>query len=287
MKGKTCVLTGATSGLGRATAEALGRKGANLFLVGRNEKRGMILAKGLRGLHRAHVEFIQADLSANEEVRALAARINSNGACINVLINNAGGRFDRFQESVDGVEMTFATNHLGHFLLTLSLLRKLDCPEGGRVITVTSSAHRSARLEGISWSASPAAYDRKQAYARSKLANVLFAFELARRLRCTRIVSNAVDPGGVATNFAGNNGLQAWAKHMLSHWVRGDLVSASTAAETIVWLATEPKLASLTGRLFRQRREIEASPDARNARLGAELWNESIKLTNTQSTLCP
>ena len=143
----------------------------------------------------------------------------------------------RIEATEDGLERTFATNHLGHFLLTSLLMDHLRAAPSARIITVSSSAHRAANDDGI-WSYQGHEYDRRQAYAKSKLANILFAFELARRLQGTRIVSNAVDPGVVSTNFARNNGLLAWAKHTISHGLRGELVSAARAADTIVYLAT-------------------------------------------------
>ena len=213
MKGKTCVITGGTSGLGRATAYALGAMGADLLLVGRNERAAhLIMAKIAAGPGAGKVEFIRADISSLTDVRRLADGLRRRRATIDVLVNNAGARFDHYQTSSDGVELTFATNHLGHFLLTALLLDRLMAATQGRVITVASAAHAAAT--GGDWILSRNDYDRKAAYAKSKLANIMFSYELAERLRHTAVVSAAVDPGGVATHLGRNNGLIPWLRHL-------------------------------------------------------------------------
>ena len=235
---KIFVITGATSGIGRAAALGLAQPDAALILVGRNSRRGSEVVERIKKTSPgARAQFIEADLSAQNDVRQLATAIRQKFNHVDVLINNAGARFDTYGATEEGFERTFATNHLGHFLLTSLLLEHLRAAPSARIITVSSAAHRAAKVDGI-WSYQEHGYDRRQAYAKSKLANILFAFELARRLQGTRIVSNAVDPGVVSTNFARNNGLLAWAKHTVSHGLRGELVSAARAASTIVYLAT-------------------------------------------------
>lgn len=286
MQGKTCVVTGATSGLGRAAAMDLARLGANLVLTGRNESAGEAIADRIRKECGTHAEFIRTDISSQAEVRALGARISAAYPKLDVLVNNAGARNDRYQASADGIELTFAANHLGHFLLTGLLLENLERSGAGRVITVASVVHRGVSGEKIEWIMPADRYDRRQAYARSKLANILFAFELARRLRDRPVMSNAVDPGIIATRFARNNGLLAWVKHVMSHLVKGELVSAATAADSVVYPAAAEAEAKTTGKLFRGRQIVEASPHAQNRALAEDLWALSVKLTDVSASFC-
>lgn len=194
MEGKRVVITGATTGMGRATAFALGQLGASLILVGRNQTRGAAVVRHI-SVSGGAAEFIKADLSSPGQMRAAADQIRGRWHTIDVLINNAGARFDTYASTPEGCERTFATNHLGHFLLTVLLLDRLTGAPAARIITVTSSAAGAAHNDGH-WQFTAADYDRKQAYAKSKLANLVFAFELTRRLRDTPVQSMAVDPGG-------------------------------------------------------------------------------------------
>jgi NAD(P)-dependent dehydrogenase (short-subunit alcohol dehydrogenase family) len=277
------VITGGTSGIGRACALALAKGDVGLVLVGRSFKRGSQIRRLIRKLApRVHVRFIYADLSEQKDVHRLARTICYDFGHVDVLINNAGARFDTYDETADGSERTFATNHLGHFLLTNLLLEHLKRAPSARIITVTSQAHRAAKEDG-DWRYAKDEYDRRQAYSKAKLANILFAFELARRLRGTNVVSNAVDPGVAATRFALNNGLVAWAKHLISHAITGGLVSARRAADGIVYLATSPEIAGLSGCLFRNRSIVEGASAARMSSLSTSLWRESADLTGLTS----
>jgi NAD(P)-dependent dehydrogenase (short-subunit alcohol dehydrogenase family) len=284
---KIFVITGATSGIGRATALAIAHSnpGATLILIGRDEIRGGRICRQILSRYPiSKVEFHRTDISSFEAIRDLAKILLRKHSKIDVLINNAGARYDRFQKSDDGFELTFATNYLGHFLLTNLLMESLLGSGGGRVVTVSSSVHQSAE-EGDDWLVQGNQYDRKKAYARSKLANILFAFELARRMRGTNLVSNAVDPGVVATRFARNNGLIPWAKHILSHSLRGDLTSATSGADTIVYIATEPEIADISGKLIRCRKEVAASSIAQDSVVAANLWAKSIRWTGCDTPI--
>ena len=151
-----------------------------------------------------------------------------------------------YQESVDGIELTFATNHLGAFLLTSLLLEPLKRSAGARIITVASGAHHGVSNEfKANWQ--PGTYDRKVAYGQSKLANVMFTYELARRLEGTHVTANAVDPGGVATNLGRNNGLLAWARHLVYYAKKGELLSPKQGADTVVYLASSPEVEGCHG----------------------------------------
>lgn len=285
MNRRVCIITGGTSGIGLAAGRELSTQGFRLVLVGRSSAEGDRAVGIISGrFPSANVEFIQADISSMIEVRELASALSSKFAAIEILINNAGARFDHYSNSCGGIELTFATNHLGHYLLTHLLLDALDRSGSGRVITVSSGAHRSAKGDGV-WQVPEGLYDRKQAYAKSKLANLLFAFELARRTEGMKVVSNAVDPGVVATRFARNNGLVAWAKHNGFHLLKGELRTPKRGAETIVQLATEPGLGSVSGKLFRDRKMVRPGAHALDRNLASALWRESSELVGLEHPL--
>jgi len=254
-------------------------------LIGRNKSRGAAVVRCLQQcVPGVRPRFIEAGLSRQENVHRLARLIEEEFDHVDILINNAGVRFDRYGATEDGIERTFATNHLGHFLLTCLLIRQLTLAPSARVITVTSQAHFAATADGC-WLYRENNYDRRQAYAKSKLANLLFAFELARRLQATNIASCAVDPGVAATRFALNNGPVAWAKHAISHWIKGTLISPGVAANSIVRLATLAEPRDLAGKLFRNGQVIEASQAARSRTLAQDLWNESARLVGANLEL--
>ena len=279
MDGKVCVVTGATAGIGRATARAMVAAGAHVELLGRNARRGSDLLRELNKPGKmGSARFHAVDLARREGVERAADAIARSHPRIDVVVNNAGARYDHYTATADGLEMTFAGNHLGHFLLTCLLLDRLMAATQGRVITVASSSHADASGTDR-WMLSERDYDRRQAYARSKLANVMFAYGLADRIRTTRVTSNAMDPGGVASRFASNNGFVGWAKHVLSQTLRRDIVLPATAAVALLWLASAPQLASTTGRYFRRNAEARSSPASHDAKASNRLWSLSVELS--------
>jgi len=278
LKGKTCVITGATSGIGRATALRLGKLGADLILIGRNERRGIELVRRLYSTrHDGKFQFLKADISSVADVRRLAATIQDRCPRVDVLINNAGTRNQFFRANADGVESTFATNHVGHFLLTLLLIDKLAAAEAARIIHVASGAHGAADGD-FERNFRAETYDRKIAYANSKLANILFSFELARRLRGTRISSNAMDPGGVATNLGRNDGFVSWMRHIGYHALKRDLASPTKGADTIVYLAGSPEVDGVSGKYFYRNREVRSSPLSHDEHAAKMLWELSLRM---------
>ena len=284
---RTVLVTGASLGIGRAVARSLVGQASTLILTARDSAAGNRLIREIgRSAPGTRVKFCAADLSSLNSVRALAAEIVRSHGRIDVLVNNAGARFDRFQQSVDGHELTFATNHLGHFLLTSLLLDRLLAAPSARIINVSSSAHAGA-TRPESWLMTAANYDRRQAYARSKLANLLFTFELARRLSGTLVSVNAVHPGTVISGFARNNGIVSWLKHVVSHGLRGELISPRRGADTITYLATSPEVAGVTGKYVYQRCAIESSPLSYESALARDLWTESIRFCGLDSSLGP
>ena len=227
----------------------------------------------------ARFEFIAADLSSLAQVRVAAAEISARCATIDLLINNAGARFDHYERTAEGNERTFATNHLGHFLLTGLLLERLAACSTARIINVTSSAAAQTRCDGP-WQFDSSTFDRRQAYAKSKLANLLFTAELARRLEGGPIQCFAADPGVVATRFASNNGLLAWIKHVVSHGRKLELQSASAGADTIIYLASSANLpAHTSGKCYRNRQPTTVSPTVNDSAARAVLWAVSVTLT--------
>ncbi len=270
------VITGATSGIGRATALGLAREGGwELWLVGRSRGRGERVVQEVRHLGQGNrARFVQVDLANLGEVRELLKTLNAEIPWLHVLVNNAGARFMEEGRSAEGIERTFATNHLGHFMLTLGLKERLVASGRGRVVNVASSAHSVGRGEFAEVLESKE-YDGRRAYAESKLANVVFTFELARRWSKVPATVNAVDPGGVVSRFGLNNGIGAWVRHVGYYLKQGSLLGARRASETVVYLASAPEVAGVSGRYFRDKREVECSSVARDPALGARLWEVS------------
>jgi len=279
MNDKICLITGATSGIGKATAFKLADLSASLILLSRNEKRGEKICAQIRKINsNAQVKFYGVDISSMKEVRSTVERIKSDFNHIDVLINNAGARFDNYLKNDENVELTFATNHLGHFLLTLSLIEMLKKSTQGRIINVSSSVHTGVTQE-LDDIASPVNYNRRVAYGRSKLANLYFTYELSNKLRNDKITVNAVDPGGVATNFSRNNGLLPWVKHYIYYLLKGELISPQKAAETIIYLASTKEVSDITGKYFFDKKEIKSSSASYDKEAALKLWQLSLKLT--------
>lgn len=265
MQGKVCLVTGATDGIGKVTALTLARRGASVVGVGRNpDKIAAVLTEDKTG----NLEFLQADLSSIAQVRALANAFKAKYTQLHVLVNNAGASFPSYRESVDGIEMTFALNHLSYFLLTTLLLDCLTAGAPSRIINVSSSAHRHAGLN-LDQINDPARYDSWGAYSASKFANLLFTYELARRLaeKNLQITVNAVHPGFVDTNF-----FNAARMNM-----RGQ-ITPEQGADTQIWLATSPQVEGVTGKYFVERRETQSIPQTYDRAIARRLWEVSETL---------
>ena len=281
MAGKTCVVTGATSGIGEVTARELAAKGARVLLVGRSAARCEATAGRIRGrVPGADVEFLVADLSSQAEVRRVAAEILGKTPRLDVLVNNAGALFTKRAESVDGIEMTLALNHLGYFVLTSLLLDALRAGAPSRVVSVSSDAHKM--VGGIDFDdlQGRRRYSGLRAYGQSKLANILFTTELARRLAGSGVAANALHPGVVATNFGANNGA---ASRVLRRVF--DLVSIGVerGAQTSIFLATSPEVEGVTGRYFAKSREARPTAAALDESAARRLWEVSEGLTGGAS----
>jgi NAD(P)-dependent dehydrogenase (short-subunit alcohol dehydrogenase family) len=282
MKGKICLVTGATNGIGKATAQALAQMGGTVVIVGRNAPKTAKLVEEIRTVSgNKNVESLLADLSSQQEVRHLANEFKSKYSHLHVLLNNAGGYFLKRQLSVDGIEMTFALNHLASFLLTDLLLDTIKASAPARIINVSSNAHTSGKIELDNLQG-----ERKytpRAYDNSKLANILFTMELARRLEGTGVTVNTLHPGFVATGFAKNNGRVIAALVSLF----APLVARSPAkgAETSIYLASSPSVESITGEYFYDSHVVSAAPQATDRVAARKLWDVSAKMVHLVDSL--
>ena len=274
IEGKLCVITGATSGIGLITAERLAAKGARLVLVGRDPARGeAALARIKARAPRAEVSIHYADLSRLDALRTLAASLNALSR-IDVLINNAGAMFWRRQVTADGLERTFALNHMAYFVLT-ALLRDKLASSPARIVNVASDAHRGARLDfGDLQSAH--SYSGMRAYARSKLCNILFTRELARRLSGTGVTANCLHPGFVNSRFGDNNpGLVGIGTRIAKQIFA---IPPERGAETSVYLASSPDLEGKSGGYYDQCAPKTPSPEAQDDAAARRLWEESARI---------
>jgi NAD(P)-dependent dehydrogenase (short-subunit alcohol dehydrogenase family) len=277
MNGKICLVTGGTNGIGKATAQALAQIGATVVIVGRNAPKTVQLVEEIRlASGNKNVDSLLADLSSQQEVRHLADEFRSKYSHLHALINNAGGFFMQRQLSVDGIEMTFALNHLASFLLTDLLLNTLKASAPARIINVSSDAHASGKIEFDNLQGER--NYRPRAYDNSKLANILFTMELARRLEGTGVTVNVLHPGFVATGFAKNNGKLIAA--LVS--IFAPLVARSPAkgAETSVYLASSPSVEGITGKYFHDSQVILAAPQATDLIVARKLWDVSAEMVH-------
>jgi NAD(P)-dependent dehydrogenase (short-subunit alcohol dehydrogenase family) len=277
MNGKICLVTGATNGIGKATARALAQMGATVVIVGRNAQKTSRVVKEIRAASgNPRVDSLLADLSSQQEVRWLADEFNSKYSHLHVLINNAGAVFMQRQLSVDGIEMTFPLNHLASFLLTNLLLNTLKASAPARIINVSSGAHTSGKIEFDNLQGERVYSPR--VYENSKLANILFMMELARRLEGTGVTVNALHPGFTATGFAKNNGKVIAA--VVS--IFAPLVARSPAkgAETSIYLASSRSVEGITGKYFYDSQVIPAAPQAIDMVVAGKLWDGSAKMVH-------
>jgi NAD(P)-dependent dehydrogenase (short-subunit alcohol dehydrogenase family) len=274
MQGKVCLVTGATSGIGLVTARELARRGARVVLAGRNATRCADAVHQVQEqTGNREVEFLVADLSSQQQVRELAQQFRQRQPRLDVLVNNAGGIWWTRQQTVDGLEMTFAVNHLAYFLLTLSLLDLLRASAPARIVNVASAAHRRAVLD-FDDLMGQRHYSGWQAYCRSKLANLLFTFELARRLGGTGGTANALHPGWVATGFGGSS----LVGRLLRLAAGCFALSSEQGARTVVYLASSPEAAGVNGEYFVRERPHPTSAAARDEVAARRLWQTSLQL---------
>src|SRR3989442_5703543 len=279
MQGKVVVITGATSGIGQVAAERLAGMGARMVLVARDKGRGEAALARLRerapgAAHSIHY----ADLSRLAEMKRVAAEIAAAEPRIDVLVNNAGALFGSRHVTKDGLELTFALNHMAYFVLTHGLRERLLASAPARVVNTASNAHQRASLDFDDLQ-SANGYSGFKAYGRSKLANILFTRELARRLSGAGVTANCLHPGFVATRFGDQTG------GLLSYVVRIAkifAISSEEGAETLVYLASAPEVANVSGAYFYQCRPATPTREALDDAAAQRLWLETAKLAGLE-----
>lgn len=280
---KIIMVTGATSGIGKEAACELAARGAHVVLVGRSAEKAQDTAAWIgERTGGAQVDYLLADFSSLAEVRHLAAQFVERYDKLDVLVNNAGAVFRSRQESADGYEMTFAVNHLAPFLLTNLLLDSLQEAAPARVVTVASDAHEGASMEFDNLQFEQG-YSIMKAYGRSKLANILFSYELSRRLEGSGITSNAMHPGFVSTGIGSNN-VPGWVGGLWQRTTSLFARDAAKGAETIIYLADSPQVAAVSGEYFMDEQPIQSSPITHDEALARRLWEESAAMVGLPDT---
>lgn len=278
MAGKVCLVTGGTSGIGKAAAQALAGRGAVVVIVGRDAaKIAGVVEEIKRQTNNPAVTSLLADLSVQADVRRLAAEFKQAHSRLDLLLNNAGGIFLERQLTADGLEMTFALNHLNYFLLTDLLLDRLKASAPSRIVNVASDAHQGSRLDFDDLQAEKS-YSAFGVYGRSKLANILFTVELADRLAGSGVTVNALHPGFVNSGFGKNNEGGLWVTLFTKVYnLVGPLLARSPekGAETAVYLASSPDVAEISGKYFVDCKVKAPSAAATDRATAARLWEVS------------
>jgi NAD(P)-dependent dehydrogenase (short-subunit alcohol dehydrogenase family) len=277
MKDKTVLITGANQGIGKATAAALGKLGARVVLVCRNAEKARVAIADIERAGASNVELILGDMASQADIRRVATEFKAKHDRLDVLINNAGILVPKLQTTVDGLEETFAVNHLGYFLLTQSLLDVLRAGPSARVVNVSSEVHRRAKMQWDDLQYKTTPFSTFGAYGQSKLANVLFTRELARRLEGTRVTANSLHPGVIASGFGHTYG---GFFSVVLKVVRPFLSTPEEGARTSVYLASSPDVQGVSGKYFEKSKEREPGPAALEGAAPARLWAISEELTS-------
>jgi NAD(P)-dependent dehydrogenase (short-subunit alcohol dehydrogenase family) len=277
MKGRICLVTGVTAGIGKVTARALAGMGATVVAVARDAARGQAVVEEIRretGNGDVHLRI--CDVSSQADIRRFVAGYRETYDRLHVLVNNAGAVFGERTLTVDGIERTIATNHLGYFLLTELLLDVLKASAPARVVSVASTAHRGASLDLDDLQFERRAYTSLGVYGASKLANVIWSAELARRLEGSGVTANSLHPGVIASNFgaSGPGWMQLGVK-----LIRPFLISSEKGAETSIYLASSPQVEKETGKYFDKKKAIAPDRRAGDLELRRRLWAISEELT--------
>jgi NAD(P)-dependent dehydrogenase (short-subunit alcohol dehydrogenase family) len=279
MQGKICMVTGANSGIGKATALALAQMGATVVMVCRNRARGEEARSEITTKSRNNaVDLLQADLSSQQSIRQLVENFQQNYTHLHVLINKAGAAFPgRRRETVDGLEITFAVNYLAPFLLTNLLLDVLKASAPARIVNVSSDAQASGYIQMDNLQAEKL-YRPMRTYPQAKLAVVLFTYELACRLQGTGVTANCLHPGFVATNFAQSDVRPA--VRLLVKLIGSFGTSPQKGAKTSIYLASSPEVESVTGKYFVKSIPKRSAAISYDESLQRQLWEQSAKLVN-------
>jgi len=275
MLGKTCLITGGTAGIGKATALGLSHLGAEVVVVSRNLEKCKTAVESIqKQTGNPHVDYLQADLSSMDEIRVLAERFRRKYAQLDVLVNNVGVMNLWRQETVNGLERTFAVNHLAPFLLTNLLMDMIKANDPARVVNVSSNAHYGSPLDFDDLQMRRR-YRGIKAYGRSKMANVLFTYALARRLEGTGVMVNALHPGFVRTDFAKDNGFLVRLFQPLAMW---RAISVEEGSETSIYLASSPEVEGITGKFFIRKQPVDSDPFSYDQDAQERLWEISTEM---------
>lgn len=278
--GKTALVTGATNGIGKAAAIALAEMGAEVVLIARNRALAQQTIDEIKRDTANHkIDFLIADLSSQAEVRRVADEFLASGRPLHILLNNAGALFTQRQLSADGIEMTFALNHLGYFLLTDLLLDRIKQSAPARIVNVASRAHEDAR-GGINFDDLQFAqkYSPFASYSQSKLANILFTRELAARLAGTQVAVNCLHPGFVATRFGHGNKMMSLIMSLLRPFQR----SIDKGARASIYLCSSPEVENISGEYFADSKITQPSPFAKDSATAKRLWEASERMTQAR-----
>jgi NAD(P)-dependent dehydrogenase (short-subunit alcohol dehydrogenase family) len=287
MQGKTVLITGATAGLGQVTALELAKMGATVVGIGRSPQKCADAASSLRSASgNANIEYLVADLSVQAQVRRVAEEFKQKYPQLHVLINNAGAYYQNRHVSADGIEMTFALNHLSYFLLTQLLLDRLKASAPARIVNVSSGAHTGGKINFDDLQLKRK-YGGWSAYAQSKLANVLFTYELARHLEGTGVTATALHPGFVASNFAHNNfkGAAGTAFKLLFKTITSlAAITPEEGAKTQIYLASSPQVEGVSGQYFVKQKAARSSLLSYDRAAAQRLWEISETMTGAPHT---
>lgn len=274
MEGRICLVTGASRGIGFQTALGLARKGAFVVLASHHRQRGETASRRINAYVMSKAaDFMLVDLSSQEQIREFTETFKEKYDRLDVLVNNAGGFFLKRRESVDGIEMTFALNHLNYFMTTLLLMDPILASGSARIVNVSSERHRGHEMNFGDLQYEHG-YHGVQAYRQSKLANLLFTYELARRLANTEVTANALHPGFVKTHLGKQNRV-VWAVMNVLHIFTK---SPKEGAETPIYLASSPDVAGVSGQYFIDKKEVPSSPESYDPDIAERLWNVSEEL---------
>jgi len=280
MIGKTCIVTGANSGIGKETALGLAQIGARMVMVCRNAEKGKAALEEIRRESgSSQVDLLIADMSSQASVRALAEQIRQKYPCLDVLVNNAGGAAWARTLSAEGFELTLAANYLGAALLTLLLLDLLKASAPARIVNVSSSESQDARLDMQDLRFERRKYSAVAAYRQSKLLMNVFTFELARRLAGTGVTANCLHPGAVATNIWSADSMPSIVKLILP-LMKPFMLSSKQGAAVSLYLATSPEVAQVSGEYFVKSKPAKSKPLSRDPKLMAEVWLCTEKMTS-------
>ncbi len=275
MTNKLCVITGANSGIGFETARELAKQGAFIVMVCRNEDKALEAKEEiLRETHSAGIDIVLCDFSSQDEIRSAAAEIKKRYEKIEILINNHGFTGSGYKETVDGLEEVFAVNHIGYFLFTNLLLDTLKNADKARIINVASTAHRNGEFDPENLQLKRN-YQPWKAYGNSKLFNILFTVELAKRIEDSGVTANCLHPGVIASNF-GNTG--PWWIRFFFGFAKPLLKSNKEGAQTTIYLATSDEVENVNGAYFKDSKAATPSKLARNEFAAEKLWEISEKL---------